>query len=130
MPYERPGEGYYAIATKVTPHGAACVEDGIVGVAIKQKAASWQANLAAQNSIAIGEAFHIRTKGVRQIAFVASCVKGDMLWIVKASNVVQRTATGAGLGYKLGLVVEIQGQRGTPTGFMRVDLDLKDQGAT
>jgi hypothetical protein len=130
MPYERPGQGYYAVATKVTNHGAACVEDGVVGVAIKQKASSWQAAQAAQNQIGIGEAFHIRTKGIRQVATVGGATKGAMVWIVKATNALQLTATGASAGYKFGVVVELAGQRGTPTGYMRVDLDLKDQTAT
>ncbi len=123
MPYERPGQGYYTQATKLTNHGAPCTEDGIVGVAIKQKAVSWQAGLAAQNQIGIGEQFHIRTKGIRQVPFVSGAVKGAAIYITAATNALTATASG---NLKYGRVVEVQGQRGTPTGFMRVDLDLKD----
>jgi hypothetical protein len=126
MPYERPGQGHYTTATKATTHGALVVEDSVVGIAIKQKAVSWQAGLAAQNQIGIGEAFHIRTKGVRQVPFLAGSVKGTSLYIITATNVLTASAQTAPTGYKVGKVVEVQGQRGTPTGFMRVDLDLKD----
>lgn len=130
MPVERPGAGYYAVATKVVNHNAPVTEDGVVGVAVKQKAVAWDAGLAGRQQIAIGESFHIRTKGIRQVPFVSGAVKGSMVWIVKASNALVLAAPGAGLGYKYGQVMEVQGQRGTPTGFMRVDLDLKDQAAT
>jgi hypothetical protein len=123
MPYERPGEGHYATATKVVNHGAPVVEDGIVGIAIKQKAAKWDAGLASQAQIGIGEPFHIRTKGVRQVPFVATAVKGTPVYIVAATNALTLTAAG---NVKFGRVLEVQGQRGTPTGFMRVDLDAKD----
>lgn len=126
MPYERPGQGHYTTATKATTHNALVVEDAVVGIAVKQKSVSWQAGLSAQNQIAIGEAFHIRTKGVRQVPFVAGCVKGTPLYIVTATNAATTTAQTAPTGYKVGRVVEVQGQRGTPTGQMRVDLDLKD----
>jgi hypothetical protein len=123
MPYERPGQGYYATATKALTHGDPCTEDGVVGVAIKQKAPAWDAGLADQDAIAIGEAFHIRTKGIHQVAFVTGAAKGDPIYIVAADNTLTETASG---NIKFGRVVEIEGQRGTPTGFMRVDLDLKD----
>jgi hypothetical protein len=126
MPYERPGAGHYTTATKAVTHGQLTVEDNIVGVAIKQKAAGWAAGLAAQNAIGIGESFHIRTQGIRQVAFVASAVKGSTVWIHVTTNAVTLTDPGSGNGRKVGRVREIQGQRGCPTGFMRVDLDDKD----
>ena len=126
MPVERPGAGHYTTATKVVAHGAPCVEDGqIVGVAIKQKAAGWSAGLAAQSSIAIGEPFHIRTKGIKQVPFVTGAVTGSSVYINVTNNALTLTDPGAGNGRRYGRVVEIQGQRGCPTGFMRVDLDQK-----
>lgn len=125
MPYERPGEGYYAVATKVVKHGAPVVEDGITGVAIKQKAVKWDAGLAAQDEVGIGESFHIRTKGIKQVPFVSGAVKGSPVYITIATNALTITPGGAGVSENYGVVVEIQGQRGTPTGKMRVDLDLK-----
>lgn len=126
MPYERPGEGFYATATKACSHGQLVVEDNVVGVAIKQKANAWDAPLAGRDDIAIGEAFHIRTKGIKQIDFVTGAVKGSPVYINATNNAVTLTDPGAGNGRRAGRVVEIQGQRGTPTGKMRVDLDLKD----
>ncbi len=126
MTYERPGQGHYSAATKITNHGAPCVEDSIVGVAIKQKASKWDAGLVGRNQVAIGEQFHIRTKGIRQVPFVTGAVKGSAIYIVTATNALTLTAQTAPTGYKYGKVVEVQGQRGTPSGFMRVDLDQKD----
>jgi hypothetical protein len=123
MPYERPGAGYYATATKVVNHSAPVTEDGVVGVAVKQKAPKWDAGSATQAQIAIGESFHIRTKGIKQVPFVAGATKGVPVYIVAASNALTLTAAG---NLKYGRVVSLPGERGTPSGYMRVDLDAKD----
>ena len=78
-----------------------------------------------QKQIGIGEPFALITKGVVQIPTPAGAVKGTNVTITTAGNVVATTAPGAGV-LKFGKVVEVAGERGTPTGMVRVDLDKKD----
>ncbi len=116
----------YVTATKAVNHGVACEELGFVGVAVKQKAPSASAGTGTpQKQVGIGEDFAIITKGIVQVPYVATAAKGSNITITAAGNVLALTAAGAGV-LKFGKVVEIAGQRGTPTGFMRVDLDKKD----
>lgn len=125
MPYSRPGKDFYYTATKAVQHGAPVVEAGITGVAIKQKAAPFgtgPADNVALSRVEVGEDFAILVKGIVQVPFVSTSVKGDPIYIVAASNALTKTASA---NVKYGVVVEVQGQRGCPTGFMRVDLDLK-----
>lgn len=125
MPYNRPGKFYYTTATKAVVHGEACIENGVSGVAVKQKVAPFgtgPATNAALVTVQIGEDFGIIDKGIVQVAAVATPAKGDAIYITAATNVLTKTASA---NVKYGVVVEIAGQRGCPTGRMRVDLDLK-----
>lgn len=124
MPYERPGKAYYATATKEVSHGEPCTEDGFVGVAVKQTAVPWTEGFADQTTIAVGEDFVIRTKGIVQVALVAGVTKGDDVHITVADNTLTETSAAGTL--KFGRCVEIENQRGTPAGHMRIDLDAKD----
>lgn len=132
MPYQRPGIMKYATATKNTWHGAPCIEgggsgDAFIGVAVKQKAASaGAASGTPQSLVAIGEEFAIISKGVVQIdaALVSTPAVGDKLYITVATNALSKSASGT---VPFGLVTELGGTRGTPTGKIRVDLDAKAQ---
>jgi hypothetical protein len=126
--YNRPGTRYYVTAaTKAVLHGKPCTEDGVVGTAQKQKQPLSSAGIGGspdpQVNIPVGEAFAIVCKGIVKVPFLTGAAKGDALYIIAATNVLTETAAG---NLKFGRVVEIQGQRGTETGFMRVDLDMKD----
>lgn len=125
MPYSRPGYMYYATKSVIAcNHGDPCIENGIVGVAVKQKApGAGVGSGTPQKQIAIGEPFAIITKGIVQVPYVATSAKGSPIYIVAATHALTLTAAG---NVKYGLTVEIQGQRGTPTGRMRIDLDKKD----
>ena len=123
MPYSRPGYMYYATATTTHNHGDPVIYDGITGVAVKQKAPSSGAGSGTpQKQIANGEAFAIISKGVVQVPNSITAVKGSPVYIT-AGHALTLTGPGAG---KFGRVVEVAGQRGTPAGMMRVDLDRKD----
>jgi hypothetical protein len=123
MPYSRPGYMYYATATAVHNHGDPVLYDGVAGVAVKQKApASGAGSGAPQRQIANGEAFAIISKGIVQVPNTITAVKGSPVYISAAHAL---TLTGPA-GGKFGRVVEVAGQRGTPSGMMRVDLDKKD----
>jgi hypothetical protein len=123
MPYSRPGYMYYATATVAHDHGAPVIYDGVAGVAVKQKAPSGGAAAGApQRQIANGEQFAIISKGIVQVPNTITAIKGSPVYIT-AGHALTLTGPGAG---KFGRVVEIAGQRGTPTGMMRVDLDKKD----
>lgn len=124
MPYSRPGYMYYATATKAVNHGDPCVENGVCGVAVKQKAPpSTAAAGTPQKQIAVSEPFAIISKGVVQVPNTITATKGAPIYITAATNALTLTAAG---NVKYGLCVEVAGQRGTPTGRMRVDLDKKD----
>lgn len=134
---------HYATATAARQHGDICAEDNVVGVAVKQKAvpAGAAAGAATQQAIASGEPFAIISKGVVQIynttngrsgGTALSAVKGSPVYVTVAAGATPTAPTLALAGpatatlLKVGRVVEVAGQRGTPTGMMRVDLDKKD----
>lgn len=127
MPYSRPGYMKYVTATKAVLHGALATESQFVGVAVKQKAPSAGAGSGTpQKQIEIGEAFALISKGEVQVAAVGGIVKGDPVYINATNNAVTEADPGAGNGRKVGRCTAVAGERGTPTGFMRVDLDAKD----
>lgn len=126
MPYSRPGKMFrVAAATKLTVHGAACVESNIPGVMVKQHVAPFgtgPASAAALTQVQIGEECTILSKGIVEVA-VGSLTPavGDPVYIIAASNALSSTNTNP----KFGRVVEIAGTRGCRTGFVRIDLDHK-----
>jgi hypothetical protein len=119
----QPGRMKRATATKVTPHGGACIEENFPGVAVKTKAKPWSEGLVSPQTIAIGEDFNQIVKGVVEVPQVSGAARGAAIYITAASNALSTTATG---NVAFGRVVDSQGQRGLPTGKMRVDLDAKD----
>lgn len=127
MPYLRPGVVHYSVATKQVVHGNPCIEDNIAGIAIKQQEQSWQLGIANRNVVAIGEPFAICHKGQTKIAasLIASPAKGDPLYIRLTDNTFVKTPTA---GYvPFGRIMSLAGDnRGTPTGFVIVDMDARD----
>jgi hypothetical protein len=127
MPYNRNGTRYYVLsASRQRVQGAPAVEDSVVGVVQKQVQPKGDVGLSVQAIIAAAEPCVIVCKGIVQVPFVATSVKGSTCWIHATTDALSVADPGAGNGRKFGRVVEVQGQRGTPTGFMRVDLDSKD----
>lgn len=132
MPYNRPGLMFLATATKAVVHGAACTELGIPGVAVKQALPPFGTGPAfsspgvvnaALNTVQVGEQFSIITKGIVEVPVGGlTPAKGDAVYIIAASNALTATV---GTNVKFGRVVEIAGQRGCRTGFVRIDLDHK-----
>jgi len=126
MPYSRPGRGVYVRNTSTSAaisHGQPSKESNFVGVAYKQAQPGFNSLIADASSIADDEDYFLVTKGVVQVPFVAGFAKGDFVYIVNATNALQE-AGGAGTT-PFGVVTEIQGVRGTPTGRVRIDLDQK-----
>lgn len=127
MPYNRPGHVEVdVVATKAVAHGAITWEQGKPGVAVKTREEPITAGITARNQIAIGEAFNLIVKGVVQVANGAAFVRGDPVYITIASNTLTKTGPASATVGKVGVVSEVAGQRGTPAGLMRVNLDLKD----
>ena len=100
------------IATKVTKHGAACVEGGVVGFAIKTKQIDRfvRPTDAAATEIAIGERFVLVVGGEHELPIAtgfapSGTVAGDKLFIDPDDNAVKRTSIAAG-DLPLGVVVE------------------------
>lgn len=133
MPYSRPGYMYYDVATKSVVHGGSVTEHGMVGVAVKQGNAPFGTGPAFSapgvvnpllNTIAIAEPFAMITKGIVEVPLtgIVTPAKGDAVYIVAADNTLTKTA---GANLKYGRIVEIAGQRGCPTGKVRIDLDHK-----
>jgi hypothetical protein len=129
MPYERPGERHYATATKAVAHGLPVVEGGVVGVAIKQIAPPAGTGLTdpLNTTIQIGEKFVIDVKGIVEVPNtgpgMAAAVKGTPVYIVAADNTLTTTGPAGG---KFGRVTELPGERKTPTGYCRVNMDMRD----
>ena len=127
MPKDVSRTGHYATRTKTAiPHGAPCVEGGIAGIGLKQKAPGWATPFADVKTIAIGEDFLIRHTGTVEVAELAGAIKGQAVYITTATDALTLTPPGAGTGFPFGRVADLPGQRGTPTGRMMVNLDLKD----
>src|SRR4051794_40288349 len=125
MPYNRPGMVKYVTngGTAIN-HNQAVHNNGFVGVSIKQKAPLPTDSLATTKQIAANEPYAIQVKGVVQVPTVAGFAVGDPVYIITATNVLTETSAG---NVKYGKVVEVAGERGTPTGYCRIDLDAKDQ---
>lgn len=129
MPYARPGIISYHVATKQVTHGNPAVEDNMAGIAIKQQEQSWTLGIANRQNIAIGEAFAIIHKGVCQIAasLLAGATKGAAVYIVPTTNALTLTGPQSGTAIAFGRVASLAGDnRGTPTGFLRIDMDQRD----
>jgi hypothetical protein len=135
--YERPGRGVYVTATKTTKHGDPCVENGLAGAAIKQKAYGWGDGYSVHEAaeIAVGERFHIRTKGIHQFSIatgtkgvgIAAATKGQAVYIRPADNTLQIETDAVATDLPFGRVVElVADNRGVPDDHIRIDLDLKD----
>lgn len=124
MPYSRPGAIQLVTATKAVWHGYPATESGFVGVAVKIKAPAAGAGVGTpQKQIAIGENFNLIKKGEVQVRFVPGVAKGDALYIVPADNTLTETAGG---NLRFGVCSALAGEKGCPSGYMRVDLDAKD----
>jgi hypothetical protein len=130
MPYLAPGVVSYHVATKQVTHGNPCIEDGVAGVAVKQQEQSWTLGIANRQVIAVGESFAIIHQGVVQIpsSLLASAAKGDAVYITPATNALTRnTPPASATNVAYGRVVNVAGDnRGTPTGFIRIDLSARD----
>jgi hypothetical protein len=123
--YERPGHRHYATASGTHFHGAPVVYDGVPGIAFKQALVGSGAGSGdVQKTIADGEAFTIICKGRVELTNTSTWTRGTKLYI-SSTHVISSTGT---TGTPFGLVVEVAGERGTPTGKMRVDLDFKHLG--
>lgn len=120
----RPGQIFYTNNGSGAPinHGAPCLSEGRVGIAIKQKAPAWSAGFTAQNVIATSEDFAMKVKGEVEVAEVSGFAVGDPVYIT-AANVLTETSGG---NTKFGRVTQIEGERGAPTNKVRIDLDAKD----
>lgn len=127
MPYLRPGVISYHVATKQVVHGNPVVEDGVAGVAIKQQEQSWTLGTANRNVIGVGESFAIAHQGVAQVAasLLAGATKGQSVYINTTNNAL--SATGGANLVPFGRVIELAGgNRGVPTGFLRIDMNARD----
>lgn len=135
--YERPGRAAYVTATKSTKHLDPATENGLVGAAAKQKTIPWTAGFAEHQTptIAVGEQFVIRTKGIHQFdigagakgVLIAAAAKGTAIYIRPADNTLQLEPAAAVTDIPFGRVVEVVGDnRGVPANKIRIDLDQKD----
>ena len=127
MPYNRPGPGVHVInGGTAIQHGTPQVNSGFVGVAVKQKVRAWSDAYSIQAQIDANEPYYLITKGIVQVpntdAGVSALAKGAPVYISAAGAL---TGTGPA-GGKFGRIVEIAGERGTPAGKVRIDLDAKD----
>jgi hypothetical protein len=126
MAYSTKGKMHYVlkgIESQTLQHLQPVRVDTEVGIAIKQKAYVATEGIAALSTIAKKEGFVILVKGVTQVPVgeIATPAKGDLVYIT-AENKLTKTV---GSNFAFGKIVELAGERGTPTGFLRIDLDQK-----
>ena len=136
MPTERPGAGVYVTATKVHQHDEPATENGFVGVTVKQKYRSPTLGIAGSKTIAVGEPFHLRTKGSRQVstlagskgAAIAGGTIGQGVYIRPADDTLRLAGATAAGDLPYGRITELPGvsNRGVPPDRIRIDLDQKD----
>lgn len=127
MPPLAPGVVSYHTATKIVNHGDPTSEDHVAGIAIKQQEQSWTLGIANRAQVGSGEAFAIVHKGqvLVRAALITTPAKGDPLFITEADNTITKTTAAGKL--PLGRIMSLAGDnRGTPTGFVVVDLDARD----
>lgn len=135
--YERPGRGVYVTATKTTKHLDPCVEGKLSGAAIKQKAKAWSDGFDAATyaNIAVGEKFHIRTKGIHEFGTaagdkgvaIAAGTKGQGVYIRPADNTLRLEGATAAGDLPFGRIVELPGDnRGVSPNKIRIDLEQRD----
>ena len=123
MPYSTTGKIFYTTNTTNgdLDHGQPVISEGVAGVAVKQGIPAWDTAVADLAVIADDEDFAIICKGIVQVPEVAGFAVGDDVYIT-SGNVLTETGTG---NSKFGRVVEVEGERGTPSNHVRIDLDLK-----
>lgn len=124
MPQFERGGKHYTTATKAVNHGDPAIENGIPGQALKQAipgAASGAGTPYTQ--IGIGEKFVIQYKGVVIVTDpgLSSPAVGDLVYIIAATNVITKTASG---NVKFGVITRLGGTRGLASGKLAIDLDL------
>lgn len=124
MPYNRPGRGVYVkneTASASLTHGQPVKEGNFVGIAVKQVSPGFDSTIADATTIEDDEDYFLITKGVVQVDTVSGFAVGDAVYIT-SSNVLTETSSS---NTKFGRVVETQNNRGTPSGKVRIDLDMK-----
>jgi hypothetical protein len=127
----RPGRVHYTTATKAVLHNYPSSEDGFVGVARKQQAYPAGTGLGAQviTQVQVGEAFIIELRGLVRLPNPINAVtfaKGDPVYITPATNALAKTGPASATNLPFGRVEAIGPERGLPTGFMRVNMDSRD----
>lgn len=126
MPYNRPQPGVYVTngSGGQLTNGQTVKEGTFVGVAVKQKTRSWQDGYTVQTKIESTEPYYVLTQGTVQVTDpgLSSPAVGDPVYIVAATNVITKTSTS---NTPYGRIVELGGTRGTPTGKLRINLDIK-----
>lgn len=126
MPYLRPGNEYHCTAVRQVTHGNPCIVDGVPGIAISQKEPAATAGLVTPRVVAVDEDFVIAHQGICQIdaSLLATGVRGDPVFINNTTDALAE-AGGAGL-VPFGRIIEVAGERGTPTGKIRINMNLRD----
>lgn len=135
MSYERPGSALRVTAGVDVMHGQLASDDGHVGRVVKTETPGADTTRAERPLVSAGEAYNTRPRGVAEVKIVSTAsagvaawdltgiAKGALVYITDATNALA-AAGGAGLRVA-GKVTHLAGEQGTPTGFIRIDLEQK-----
>jgi hypothetical protein len=129
MSYERPGRGIDLTANALLTHGKPHFQAGLVGVPIKQDQPKTLDALATRTQIASGVKYFLRLKGICEVklsdyAGLAGATVGAAVFIDNVTDLLVLVDTASTVPF--GRVQAVAGQFGTPTGFIRINMDLKD----
>jgi hypothetical protein len=97
------------------------------GIALKQRQPAWDSALTAQGTILATEPFYLKDKGECRVVLathpgITDTSKGAPVFIIPATHLLTTTASG---NERFGAVVEASGERGLPTGHIRIDMDRR-----
>ena len=126
MPYNaEPGHVQPVTAGVDVRHGAPAADDGYVGTAQKLHTPGADVVRADRDLIKAGEEYHLLVHGLIEVPTtnLPGAAKGDLVYITTATNAISNAA-GAGK-VVLGKVASLPGERGTPSGTVRVNLNEK-----
>ncbi|HTE60776.1 MAG TPA: hypothetical protein VK631_10535 [Solirubrobacteraceae bacterium] len=129
MSYERPGRSADLIADAVLVHGLPHEQSGMSGIVIKQDEPKLLDSLLARTQVQVGVKYVLRLKGrtrqkLTDHAGLAGATLGAAVYINGTTDAL--VLVDGATTVPFGRVVALAGTFGVQTGYIEIDMDLKD----